>query len=66
MWTRLCVDVDRNGSPIGWSAERHDEAGNLVGVITGDGARFRTVLDAITYARVRSVDTWGVPMRLFE
>ena len=66
MWRRLCVDVEQNGNVRGWSVEQHDEWGRIVGILVGPVGPFDTAEEALREAAARWLDTWGVPMRLFD
>jgi hypothetical protein len=66
MWIRVCVDVDEWGQVNGLSAEHHDDNGQRDGLSVYGHGPFDTPAEAFAECLRRAVDTYGLPMRLFD
>lgn len=54
MWRRVCVDLDDEHRPVGWSVEWRDSDGRLVELATGRPGPFDEIPDAFETARAQT------------
>lgn len=66
MFLRVCVDLDQQGQPCGWSWEHRTEAGPLRVHVGPWPGPFDTPAEAFADACRSALDSVGFQMPLFE
>lgn len=66
MWIRLCVDVEHNGNPRGWSWEQRSETGPIRIHVGPQPGPFDTAEECLAAARKSVLDVLGEQVSLFD